>query len=76
MFHSIFPGMRDRTLVMNGFKAYAMTGWRIGYACGNQDLISAMTRVHQYTIMCAPIMGQKTAMKRYVTEKRRCSNGI
>ncbi len=59
-----FPGMRDRTLVMNGFsKAYAMTGWRIGYACGNQDLISAMTRVHQYTIMCAPIMGQKAAIE-------------
>ncbi len=56
--------MRDRTLVMNGFsKAYAMTGWRIGYACGNQDLISAMTRVHQYTIMCAPIMGQKAAIE-------------
>ena len=55
-----FPGMRDRTLVMNGFsKAYAMTGWRIGYACGNKDLISAMNKVHQYTIMCAPIMGQK-----------------
>ncbi len=59
-----FPGMRDRTLVMNGFsKAYAMTGWRIGYACGNKDLISAMNKVHQYTIMCAPIMGQKAAIE-------------
>ena len=59
-----FPGMRDRTLVMNGFsKAYAMTGWRVGYACGNKDLISAMNKVHQYTIMCAPIMGQKAAIE-------------
>lgn len=59
-----FPGMRDRTLVMNGFsKAYAMTGWRIGYACGNKDLIAAMNKVHQYTIMCAPIMGQKAAIE-------------
>lgn len=59
-----FPGMRDRTLVMNGFsKAYAMTGWRIGYVCGNKDLISAMTKVHQYTIMCAPIMSQKAAIE-------------
>lgn len=59
-----FPGMRERTLVMNGFsKAYAMTGWRIGYVCGNQDIIAAMTKVHQYTIMCAPIMGQKAAVE-------------
>lgn len=59
-----FPGMRDRTLVMNGFsKAYAMTGWRIGYACGNRDIVGAMTKVHQYTIMCAPIMGQRAAVE-------------
>jgi aminotransferase len=59
-----FPGMRDHTLVMNGFsKAYAMTGWRIGYVCGNKDLIAAMNKVHQYTIMCAPIMGQKAAIE-------------
>ncbi len=59
-----FPGMRDRTLVMNGFsKAFAMTGWRIGYVCGNKDIIAAMTKVHQYTIMCAPIMSQKAAIE-------------
>lgn len=58
------PGMRDRTIVVNGFsKAFAMTGWRIGYACGNPDIIGAMTKVHQYTIMCAPIMGQKAAIE-------------
>ncbi|MEN6462505.1 MAG: aminotransferase class I/II-fold pyridoxal phosphate-dependent enzyme [Syntrophomonas sp.] len=57
-----FPGMKDRTLVLNGFsKAYAMTGWRVGYACGHPDIIAAMTKIHQYTIMCAPIMGQKAA---------------
>lgn len=59
-----FPGMRDRTIVMNGFsKAFAMTGWRVGYACGHPDLIAAMTKIHQYTIMCAPIMGQKAAIE-------------
>ncbi|HNX29706.1 MAG TPA: aminotransferase class I/II-fold pyridoxal phosphate-dependent enzyme [Syntrophomonadaceae bacterium] len=56
------PGMRDRTLLLNGFsKAFAMTGWRIGYACGHPDIIAAMTKIHQYTIMCAPIMAQKAA---------------
>ncbi|CFX69450.1 Pyridoxal phosphate-dependent transferase [Syntrophomonas zehnderi OL-4] len=58
------PGMKDRTLVMNGFsKAFAMTGWRIGYACGHPDIIAAMTKIHQYTIMCAPIMAQKAAVE-------------
>lgn len=58
------PGMRDRTIMMNGLsKAFAMTGWRIGYACGHRDIIDAMTKIHQYTIMCAPIMGQKAALE-------------
>ncbi|HWP97922.1 MAG TPA: aminotransferase class I/II-fold pyridoxal phosphate-dependent enzyme [Syntrophomonadaceae bacterium] len=58
------PGMRDRTIVMNGFsKSFAMTGWRVGYACGHPDLIAAMNKIHQYTIMCAPIMGQKAAIE-------------
>ncbi len=57
-----FPGMKERTLLLNGFsKGYAMTGWRIGYAAGPQDWIAAMTKIHQYTIMCAPIMGQWAA---------------
>ncbi len=61
---SSLPGMRDRTIVFNGFsKAFAMTGWRIGYACGHPDLIGAMTKIHQYTIMCAPIMAQKAALE-------------
>lgn len=59
-----FPGMKDRTLVLNGFsKAFAMTGWRVGYACGHPDIIDAMTKIHQYTIMCASIMGQKAAIE-------------
>ncbi len=59
-----FPGMKDRSIVFNGFsKAFAMTGWRIGYACGHPDIINAMNKIHQYTIMCAPIMAQKAAIE-------------
>lgn len=58
------PGMRDRTVVLNGFsKAFAMTGWRIGYACGHADIIATMNKIHQYTMLCAPIMGQVAAME-------------
>lgn len=58
------PGMRERTVVLNGFsKAYAMTGWRIGYACGPAPILAMMTRIHQYTIMCAPIAGQLAALE-------------
>jgi aminotransferase len=58
------PGMRDRTILVSGFsKAFAMTGWRMGYACGHPDLISAMTKIHQYTVMCAPTMGQVAALE-------------
>lgn len=57
------PGMRDRTILVSGFsKAFAMTGWRMGYACGHPDIISAMLKIHQYTIMCAPVMGQVAAL--------------
>lgn len=53
------PGMKDRTIVVSGFsKAFAMTGWRLGYACGHEEIISAMLKIHQYTVMCAPIMSQ------------------
>ncbi len=58
------PGMRDRTVLINGFsKAFAMTGWRIGYACGHPDIIGAMNKIHQYAIMCAPMMAQKAAIE-------------
>ncbi len=57
------PGMRDRTILLGGFsKNYAMTGWRIGYACANPDLLSAMRKVHQYTIMSAPTTAQAAAV--------------
>lgn len=53
------PGMYEKTLYINGFsKAFAMTGWRLGYACGSEDLISAMVKIHQYAIMCAPTTSQ------------------
>ncbi|HYG58740.1 MAG TPA: aminotransferase class I/II-fold pyridoxal phosphate-dependent enzyme, partial [Symbiobacteriaceae bacterium] len=53
------PGMRERTVVLNGFsKAYAMTGWRLGYACGPADIIGLMMKIHQYAIMSAPTPSQ------------------
>jgi len=58
------PGMHDRTLFVSGFsKSYAMTGWRIGYVAGHSDLISGLTKIHQYTMLCAPIMGQIAALE-------------
>ena len=58
------PGIQDRVILLNGFsKAYAMTGWRIGYAAGPSDLIGAMTKVHQYTMLAAPITAQKAAVE-------------
>ena len=57
------PGMRDRTILLGGFsKNYAMTGWRIGYACANPDILGAMRKVHQYTIMSAPTTAQAAAI--------------
>ena len=56
------PGMLPRTITINGFsKAFAMTGWRVGYACGPKEIINVMNRIHQYGIMCAPRMGQVAA---------------
>ena len=58
------PEMKERTILLNGFsKAYAMTGWRIGYAAANQEIIEAMTKIHQYTMLCAPMMGQMAAIE-------------
>lgn len=57
-------GMRERTLLINGFsKSYAMTGWRLGYACGPKELIEQMTKIHQYAIMCAPTTSQYGAIE-------------
>ena len=58
------PGMRERTIFLHGFsKAYAMTGFRIGYACGPQPLIEAMMKIHQYSMLCAPILSQEAALE-------------
>ncbi|MCD8362537.1 MAG: aminotransferase class I/II-fold pyridoxal phosphate-dependent enzyme [Lachnospiraceae bacterium] len=58
------PGMRERTILINGFsKAYAMTGWRLGYACGPAEIISQMTKIHQFAIMCAPTTSQYAAVE-------------
>jgi len=58
------PQMKDSTVLLGGFsKAYAMTGWRIGYAAASKELIGAMFKIHQYTIMCAPTMGQVAAIE-------------
>ena len=59
-----FPGMRDRTIVINGFsKGFAMTGWRLGYACGPKLIIEQMIKLHQYAIMCAPTNSQYAAIE-------------
>jgi aminotransferase len=61
---SSLPDMRDRTILLNGFsKAYAMTGWRIGYALSNPEFIAAMNKIHQYTILCAPVTAQISAIE-------------
>lgn len=58
------PGMKERTILINGFsKAYAMTGWRLGYACGPKNIIEQMTKIHQFAIMCAPTTSQYAAVE-------------
>lgn len=68
-----FPGMRERTIIVNGFsKAYAMTGWRLGYAVGPAPIIKQMLKVHQFAIMCAPSVSQYAA----ITALKHCDNEI
>lgn len=58
------PGMKERTILINGFsKAYSMTGWRLGYACGPKEIIKQMTKIHQFCIMCAPTTSQYAAVE-------------
>ena len=58
------PGMKDRTLVINGFsKGFAMTGWRLGYICGQKKIMEQMIKIHQYAIMCAPTNSQYAAIE-------------
>jgi aminotransferase len=65
------PGAKERTVYLNGFsKSFAMTGWRVGYACGPQELIAAMTKIHQYTIMCVPITSQMAACEAVIGSRK------
>ena len=58
------PGMKERTILINGFsKAYAMTGWRLGYACGPEEIMKQMVKIHQFAIMCAPTTSQYAAIE-------------
>ncbi len=68
-----FPGMKERTIVINGFsKAFAMTGWRLGYAAGPANILEQMIKLHQYAIMCAPTNSQYAA----VTALRECDEEV
>lgn len=76
------PGMKERTILLNGFsKAFAMTGWRLGYACGPQEVIEQMTKLHQFAIMSAPTTSQYAAIEALkngeedVLEMREAYNG-
>jgi aminotransferase len=65
------PKAKDNTLYFNGFsKAFAMTGWRVGFVCGPKDLIAGMTKIHQYTIMCVPITSQMAAAEALVSGEK------
>ncbi len=72
--HTPFPtlaGTKKNTVYLNGFsKAFAMTGWRVGFACGAQEIIAGMTKIHQYTIMCVPITSQMAAAEALVSGKK------
>jgi aminotransferase len=72
--HTPFPTLsqaKNYTIYLNGFsKSYAMTGWRVGYVCGPKEIISAMTKIHQYTIMCVPITSQMAACEALQTGRK------
>ncbi|CAM3571681.1 aminotransferase [Brevibacillus invocatus] len=58
------PGMKERTILISGFsKAFAMTGWRLGYVCAEPELLAGMLKIHQYTMLCAPTMAQMAALE-------------
>lgn len=65
------PGAKGNTILLDGFsKSYAMTGWRVGFTCGAKEIIAAMTKIHQYTIMCVPITSQMAAAEALVTGRK------
>ncbi len=68
---STLDGAKKNTLYLNGFsKSYAMTGWRVGFACGPKEIIAAMTKIHQYTIMCVSITSQMAAAEALVNARK------
>ncbi len=68
---ALLSGARNHTVYLNGFsKAYAMTGWRVGFVCGSKEIIAAMTKIHQYTIMCVSITSQMAACEAVHTGKK------
>ncbi|MDN4074012.1 aminotransferase [Fictibacillus terranigra] len=68
---SSIESMRDRTILISGFsKAFAMTGWRLGFACGPKEILQAMLKIHQYTMMCAPTMAQHAALEALVNGQK------
>ncbi|MGQ9455428.1 MAG: aminotransferase class I/II-fold pyridoxal phosphate-dependent enzyme [Armatimonadota bacterium] len=71
------PGAYERTILLDGFsKAYAMTGWRIGFAAAPAELIEAMMKIHQYTMMCAPTMGQVAALEAIKNANHECEQMV
>ncbi|MDH7602703.1 MAG: aminotransferase class I/II-fold pyridoxal phosphate-dependent enzyme [Armatimonadota bacterium] len=71
------PGAYERTILLDGFsKAYAMTGWRIGFAAGPAEVVEAMMKIHQYTIMCAPTMSQFAAIEAIRNADRECEEMV
>ncbi|MBD3261538.1 MAG: aminotransferase class I/II-fold pyridoxal phosphate-dependent enzyme [Candidatus Altiarchaeales archaeon] len=64
------PGMRERTITINGFsKGFAFTGWRLGYAAGPNEVVEAMMKIHQYTMLCAPTISQYAALESFKAKK-------
>lgn len=71
------PEMRNRTIVISGMsKAFAMTGWRIGYVAAHEDFIDSMVKIHQYTMLCAPVMGQKAAVEAFISCREEVSRMV
>jgi Aspartate/tyrosine/aromatic aminotransferase len=68
---SSLNGMKDRTILLNGFsKAYAMTGWRIGYLAANEEIVDGAVKIHQYSMICAPIISQMAAIEAIVSGEK------
>jgi aminotransferase len=71
------PEMRNRTILISGMsKAFAMTGWRIGYVAAHEDFIDSMVKIHQYTMLCAPVMGQKAAVEAFISCREEVSRMV